>query len=182
MALRTATLISHRHLLLPQQLLTPHVMSMGDHSSAHPTHPSLTSCLPQEGPCLEKSSEWREQGSRSPHARMASGLTTGPTSDSPGLQGCARATTQSQAPASHLQMWSASRTERGHYCLLRGKSCCPSAVSIPSHQSDTRPTGGIACACPPPSQSKVTLLIHWGTETIMEGKDQPRGQDALRWL
>lgn len=121
--------------------MTLHAISVGDCSSAHPMHPSpaasprgdlvwrrvvsVTLVFPRQGRVSERSRPMRAE---SPHPRMTTGLAMWLTSDSPGLWRCGRATTRLQAPSFHLQMWSASRTERGRYYRLGRESCRPSVV------------------------------------------------------
>lgn len=138
--LKTATLTNHGHLLPTWRILTLHALSVGDCSSAHPMYPSpatspsggavwravsVTLVFPRQGRMSRRSRPTRGRVSTSQDDnRPAAWL----TSDSPGLRRCGRATTRLQAPSFHLQMWSASRTERGHYYRLGRESCCPSVV------------------------------------------------------
>lgn len=103
---------------------------------------------------------------------MTTGLATWPTSDSPGLQGCVRATTRLQAPSFHLQTWSASRTKRGHYYRL-GRESCHASVVYPESPGPHMLCWALAHTWLPTSYSKVPLMKHQGTKTFTKTKDQP---------
>lgn len=154
---------------------------MGDCSSAHPMHPALTSCLPQEGPCLEKSSERREQGSRSPHARMASGLTTGrplthlACRDAPGPPHNRRL----PHPTFKCGLLPA---QKGAVTASWWGELLPISCLYSESPEQHTPYRGHCLHLSPTQPFKGDSADTRGLRDHHGRKDQPRGQDALRWL